>query len=168
MALPSAGDVIVEATDQTHRHPLQHAVIAAVDAAARRDLQLWPAQQACALPGHAEGQAQQAAALAVALPVQLKAAAALNSGLQAQARGAEQHSVPVDSSLSKCLAGDATAEFPGGPELIQPQYHWQKCCSLLPSLACTAGSLHLQGRSSASARNISLCLQPPSQLSRPC
>ena len=114
MVSSCAGELIVEATDQTHRHPLQHAVIAAVDAAARRDLQLWPAQQASALPGHAEGQAQQAAALAGASPVQPKAAAALDSDLQAQARAAEQHSLSAESTSSKRLAADATAELPGG------------------------------------------------------
>jgi len=36
------GEVIAEAQDNTKQHPLRHAIMAAIDAAAARDRRLWP------------------------------------------------------------------------------------------------------------------------------
>ena len=38
----SAGTVIAEGQDKTHQHPLGHAIMVAIEAAAARDRQLWP------------------------------------------------------------------------------------------------------------------------------
>ena len=40
----AAGAVVAEGKDCTHSHPLQHAVMVAIEAAAERDRRLWPAQ----------------------------------------------------------------------------------------------------------------------------
>ncbi|KAL0046100.1 hypothetical protein WJX82_002447 [Trebouxia sp. C0006] len=39
---PISGEVIAEAQDNTKQHPLRHAIMAAIDAAAARDRRLWP------------------------------------------------------------------------------------------------------------------------------
>ncbi len=36
------GEVTVEGRDSTNQHPLRHAIMAAIDAAAERDRRLWP------------------------------------------------------------------------------------------------------------------------------
>jgi tRNA-specific adenosine deaminase 3 len=41
----ASNEVIALARDDTHTHPLRHAVMAAIDAVAQRDLLLWPGQQ---------------------------------------------------------------------------------------------------------------------------
>lgn len=38
----SVGEVIAEGQDGTRQHPLRHAIMAAIDAAAERDRRLWP------------------------------------------------------------------------------------------------------------------------------
>ena len=58
-----AGTVIAEGQDNTSRHPLQHAVMVAIEAAAARDRRLWPAKApaACAnqtQPGMCANQTQ--------------------------------------------------------------------------------------------------------------
>jgi tRNA-specific adenosine deaminase 3 len=40
-----SGEVIALVLDETHSHPLRHAVMGAIDAVAQRDLRLWPGQQ---------------------------------------------------------------------------------------------------------------------------
>jgi tRNA-specific adenosine deaminase 3 len=45
MVHAASNQVVALARDETHRHPLRHAVMAAIDAVAQRDLQLWPGQQ---------------------------------------------------------------------------------------------------------------------------
>ncbi|KAK9789948.1 hypothetical protein WJX73_008362 [Symbiochloris irregularis] len=39
---PVAGEAVAQGVDETHAHPLRHAAMVAIDAAAQRDLLLWP------------------------------------------------------------------------------------------------------------------------------
>lgn len=45
----SAGTVVGEGQDCTSKHPLQHAVMVAIEAAAARDRRLWPSKSAVAM-----------------------------------------------------------------------------------------------------------------------
>lgn len=58
---PQRGTVVAQAADCTHRHPLQHAAIAAVAAAADWQLRTWPAEQAAVGAGQRSGELQQVA-----------------------------------------------------------------------------------------------------------
>ena len=80
---PQRDAVIAQATDCSHSHPLQHAAMAAVAAAAEWQLRVWPPQHADG-PGSSEGAAEGAAAAAAAGT----AAALAHAGLVHAASGA--------------------------------------------------------------------------------
>lgn len=117
---PQRNAVIAQTADCSHRHPLQHAAMAAVAAASEWQMRVWPPEQPSA--GSSGAQQGAAAAAAAAEPVAAAVEGQDRQGRQAEAEGKRRRlegSSDVRDAAAANTAGTAAAE-PAAEPATQP------------------------------------------------